>query len=83
MQIETFDDADDDDFVGCTRTVGFDKGVPWEEEEESKRESFGHFVEKEVRVVTTVAMMSRLTVFSGFRPTWSGVERSEEESEYF
>jgi hypothetical protein len=27
MEMETF--GDDDDFVGCIRSVGFEMGVPW------------------------------------------------------
>lgn len=56
MEMETF--GDDDDFVGCIRSVGFEMGVPWKEEEVSKGESFWDFVEREVRVVAMVAMMN-------------------------
>lgn len=56
MEMETF--GDDDDFVGCIRSVGFEMGVPWKEEEVSKVESFWDFVAREVRVVAMVAMMN-------------------------
>ena len=55
MEMETFDD---DDFLGCIRSVGFEMGVPRKEEAVSKGESFWDFVERERRVVAMVAMMN-------------------------